>query len=90
MRNSPDLFDSIGDEIMRRVHERGAGKTICPSEVARALADNDDAWRALMPSVRAVAAHLSQSGKIVVTQKGAPVDAETARGPIRLGLPNGR
>ena len=70
-------------EIRRRVTERGAGKTICPSEVARALADD---WRALMPQVRAVAARMAARGEIAVTQRGVAVDALSAQGPIRLGL----
>ncbi|MEO1745267.1 MAG: DUF3253 domain-containing protein [Pseudomonadota bacterium] len=76
----------IRDEIMRRIHERGAGKTICPSEVARGLAASEDAWRAMMDEVRQVAGELRRDGLIDVTQKGSPVDPLTARGPIRLGL----
>lgn len=45
--------ERIAEEIIRRAMDRGVGKTICPSEVARALADD---WRALMPEVRSVAA----------------------------------
>lgn len=63
---------------------RGADKTICPSDVARALAAE---WRPLMPRVREVAADLAARGEIVVTQRGTPVDALAANGPIRLGLP---
>ncbi|QPH55697.1 DUF3253 domain-containing protein [Pontivivens ytuae] len=62
-------------------------KTFCPSEVARNLSDD---WRPLMPEVRAVAARLAEQGQIAVTQKGAPVDAEQARGPIRLARPQNR
>jgi hypothetical protein len=54
---------------------------MCPSEVARALADD---WRPLMDEVRAAAARLVASGDIEVTQGGTVVDPETARGPIRL------
>lgn len=61
------------------------GKTICPSEVARAIAPHD--FRALMPAVRAVAAELSARGAIVVTQRGRTVDVTRARGPVRLGVP---
>ena len=60
-----------------------APKTICPSEVARALESDEEAWRALMPAVREVAAGMAD---IVATQKGVPVDPVTARGPIRLAL----
>ena len=70
-------------EIARAIRDmaeaRGAG-TLCPSEVARALAED---WRPLMGRVRAVAAGMPG---IVATQGGAEVDAVAARGPIRLGL----
>jgi hypothetical protein len=71
--------------IAAMVAERGAGKTICPSEVARALAGED--FRPLMPEVREAAAALADRGEVVVTQGGERVDARTARGPIRLGRP---
>ncbi|MEM6373468.1 MAG: DUF3253 domain-containing protein [Pseudomonadota bacterium] len=74
----------VARAILRAVHTRGAGKTICPSEVARALSDD---WRTLMPTVRTVAQTLARTGQIAVTQKGKVVDAHSARGPIRLGLP---
>jgi hypothetical protein len=68
--------------------QRAPGKTICPSEVARALADD---WRPLMPQIRAVAAELVAAGEIEMTQKGTPIDPHGARGPVRLraraGLP---
>jgi len=73
----------IADEIRAQVTARGAGKTICRSEVARALADD---WRDLMDNVRAVAGDLAEAGEVTVTQRGAPVDVRTARGPVRLGL----
>jgi hypothetical protein len=59
------------------------GATVCPSEVARALEGGSEArWRALMPAVRAVAAAMPD--RVAATQRGAPVDALAARGPIRL------
>ena len=74
----------IASEIAHQVARRGAGKTICPSEVARSLAGE---WRDLMPDVRRVAGQMAARGEITVTQKGVAVDPERARGPIRLGLP---
>ena len=56
-----------------------APKSICPSEVARALAGD---WRPLMPRVRAVAAGLPE---ILATQGGRAVDPVAACGPVRLG-----
>lgn len=76
----------IAEAILDLVHQRGEHKTACPSEVAKALSVE---WRALMPDVRRVAAMLAQDGQIAATQKGAPVDAQTARGTIRLGVPRG-
>lgn len=74
----------VADAILTLAHERGAGRTFCPSEVARRLAED---WRPLMGEVRRVAAALAGDGRLKVTQKGQEVDARTARGPIRLGLP---
>ncbi len=71
--------------ILRLVRQRGVGKSICPSEVARVWAPCE--WRAAMPAVRAAACALADAGLIVITQKGRVVDGRTARGPIRLTLP---
>ncbi|MEM7521054.1 MAG: DUF3253 domain-containing protein [Pseudomonadota bacterium] len=76
---------SVEAEITAQVTARGAGKTICPSEVARALSPTG--WRGLMDDVRAAAQELAESGLINVTQRGMPVDLGAARGPVRLGLP---
>ncbi len=70
----------IAAVLMDLAHRRGVGRTFCPSEAARALADD---WRPLMPEVRRVAAGLP----LEATQKGLAVDPKAARGPIRLGLP---
>ncbi|MES1948101.1 hypothetical protein C84B14_12156 [Salinisphaera sp. C84B14] len=40
-----------------------------------------------MDEVRAAAARLIDTGEIVATQGGRPVDIRNARGPIRLGRP---
>lgn len=75
--------DRIADALLDLAHRRGVGKTFCPSEAARVLGDD---WRARMGDVRVAAALLVAEGRLVATQKGAPVDPVTARGPIRLGL----
>ena len=72
----------IDDVIRRLVRERGEGKTICPSEVARAMTDTN--WRSWMPRVREAAGKLLDRREIAVTQKGKPVDPRTAKGPIRI------
>jgi hypothetical protein len=74
--------------IFELLAERGAGKTICPSEAAKLVggtATRRD-WEGLMEPAREVARELVKAGKIVVTQKGKAVDAATAKGAIRLKL----
>ena len=71
--------------ILGLLAQRDPGKTICPSDAARAL-DADD-FRPLMGPVRAVARDLVARGELEVTQSGRVVDIDTARGAIRLRLP---
>lgn len=73
---------TIEAAIRALLRGRGAEKSICPSEVARALAP--DRWRPLMAPVREAAARMARSGEVLVTQRGAAVDPLTARGPIRI------
>lgn len=62
---------------------RGEGKTICPSDAARAA--GGESWRDLLPAAREVARSLAAAGELEVTQGGAAVDATAPwRGPVRL------
>jgi hypothetical protein len=75
-------MDDIAATILRLTEERGADKSICPSEVARALDAN---WRPLMAPVRAAAVRLARSGAVQILRKGKPVtDLDEVRGVIRL------
>ncbi len=78
----------IEAKILRLLEERGEGKTICPSEAAKAVAGSVERaeWEPLMVAVRDVGARLVGEGKIVVTQKGRVVDGGTAKGAIRFRL----
>lgn len=73
------------DTILELLARRAEGKTICPSEAARALHPDD--WRDHMEDVRQVAYAMADAGELEVTQKGEVVDGRTARGAIRLRLP---
>jgi hypothetical protein len=73
--------EQIEATILDLLARRDPGKTICPSDAARALSDD---FRPLMAPVRRVARDLAQRGEIEVTQKGRVVDIDAARGPIRL------
>ena len=57
-------------------------KSICPSEVARALEPEN--WRPLMGAVRQAAARLSTAGSIEILRKGKPIAPEAMHGVIRL------
>ena len=66
---------------MELVTDRGPEKSICPSEVARALGGEE--WRQLMDDVRLVGIEMESLGRIDVMQKGKRVDGKSAKGPIR-------
>jgi hypothetical protein len=73
----------IAAEIIRQTTARGTQASICPSEVARALAVE---WRPLLGPVRRAAFDLARAGRIEVLRKGRPVDPDAVRGVIRLRL----
>ena len=75
------LREQAADSVRDLLRQRN-GKTICPSETARAIGGDD--WRDLMPLVRDVAKALVGQGEVIVQQKGEEVDITAARGPIRL------
>jgi uncharacterized protein DUF3253 len=75
--------EQIERTILELLARRDPGKTICPSDAARAL---DDDFRPLMDPVRRVARDLVARGELEVTQSGRVVDIDAARGAIRLRL----
>ena len=80
---APDAPACVEATLLRLLAEREAQASICPSEVARALGDDEAVWRALMPAVREAAAHLAQAQRIEV-QRRRTVRIEDAKGPVRL------
>jgi hypothetical protein len=83
-RKSSAIDPTLEDEILKLLHSRAKGSSICPSEVARALTED---WRPLMEPVREAARRLVARGSLIILQKGHEVDPSTARGAIRLRLP---
>ena len=77
--------DPIGDAAFALLAQRTEGKSICPSEVARAL--DPEGWRRLMPQVRATAVGLARAGRLEITRHGKPVDPSAFKGVYRLRLP---
>ncbi|MFD0934939.1 DUF3253 domain-containing protein [Methylobacterium trifolii] len=83
-----DATAEIEETMLRLVAERGAGKTICPSEVARALGGpHSEGWGPLMQPVRRVAVGLAKAGRLPPLREGRPVDPDDFRGIYRLALP---
>lgn len=78
--------ERIEATILALLESRAPGRTICPSEAARALAGDGD-FRALMEPVRAQAWAMVDRAELEITQRGVPARRFTARGPIRLRLP---
>jgi hypothetical protein len=77
-----DTDAALESAILDLLARRDEGRTICPSDAARAV--SADGWRELMEPARRAAARLVASGDVVVTQGGEVVDLATATGPIRL------
>ena len=85
--SSRQIDEQLEQTILQLLSQRGAGKTICPSEAARAVAGSEErAWEPLMEPARAAARRLVALGRLDVLQAGHVVDASTAKGPIRLRL----
>lgn len=78
----------IEETITQLITQRGTDKTICPSEVARAIAGkNEKEWRLLMKPIRMVAVHMAKQGKLSIMRKGKHVNPDDFKGIYRLGIP---
>ena len=88
MEEAKELQVSLEAAILRLLDQRGAGKSICPSEVARTVAGSEvrSAWEPLMEPTRQAARHLVAEGRLLITQHGREIDGSTAKGPVRLRL----
>jgi hypothetical protein len=76
--------ETVENAILSLVEARGAGKSICPTDAARALdAEN---WRARLNAVRNGAIRLALAGKVDILRKGKPVDPTDFKGVYRIAL----
>jgi hypothetical protein len=82
----PADVDATESTILRLLEAAGRGKSVSPTEAARALTPDAD-WHRLMPQVRRAAVRLARAGQIVITRKGKPVDPNDFKGVYRLALP---
>jgi hypothetical protein len=65
---------------MSLLARRATDATICPSEVARAIASD---WRDAMPAVHAAIDGLVRDGLVQLSWKGRPLASRS--GPYRIG-----
>lgn len=79
----------IAETILRLLAERGPGKTVCPSEVARDIGGaQPEVWSPMMQPVRRIAVRMTKAGQIAIMRKGKTVeDVDDFRGIYRLALP---
>ena len=68
--------------ILNLLSKRGADKTICPSEAARAM--DGENWRDLMPMIHAVARALAEEAIVELRQGGERIGREAIVGPYRI------
>ncbi|OCW56607.1 hypothetical protein AWJ14_16840 [Hoeflea olei] len=74
--------------ILDLLSKAGPGKSISPSDAARALAGSDERqWSRLMKPLRQVAIEMARAGEIEIRRKGKTVDPGDFRGVYRLALP---
>jgi Protein of unknown function (DUF3253) len=89
-RPQREKAQTAGDGIDRQLEAsirdllaaRAATSTICPSDAARAVGDEN--WRDLMEPARRAARRLVDAGEVEITQGGSVVDPARAKGPIRI------
>jgi hypothetical protein len=77
-----DTDRRLESTIIELLDTRAATSTMCPSDAARAVGDDD--WRDLMEPARRAARRLVADGVVDITQGGNVVDPSTAKGPIRI------
>ena len=70
--------------ILTIAAQLGPEKSTCPSEIARMLFPED--WRKHMKDVVGAAIDLHHQGKVVITQKGIPIDVNQIKGPVRIRI----
>ncbi|MGY6653761.1 DUF3253 domain-containing protein [Amycolatopsis sp. TRM77291] len=74
--------DRLRAAILALAFARGEGGSCCPSDAARALADE---WRPLLPRARELARELARAGEVRLTQGGRSLDPDGEwAGPIRI------
>jgi hypothetical protein len=75
--------ERLGAVTLTLARHRAPDRTICPSDVARAI--GGDGWRSSMEAVREVVRDLARQGAVEVTQRGEVLDPDGSwSGPVRI------
>jgi len=86
--------------LLTLLQSRASSKTICPSEVARALSTEEltligvSTWRETMPMIRSIVAGMRNEGSVQILQKGQVLGGDLGTslehvvGPIRIRMIN--
>lgn len=92
----PQTLETVKGHLTELLHSRMYPKTICPSEVARALSSLElsklrvSDWRYLMDPVRAILFDMRSNGEVEILQRGEVIPQRMClkdiRGPIRARL----
>ena len=78
------MSDSAAALIAELLARRGPGKTLCPSEVARALAGEHEDWRERMTEVHVAVDRLADAGAITLSWNRELLGRR--EGPYRISL----
>lgn len=73
---------SVEETIFELLDAKGAGKSVGPEEVAKAV--DPEGWRRVLPQVRSTAVGLARQGRLEITRKGKATDPDTFKGVYRL------
>lgn len=75
-------MSAAAERMLALLRSRGAGRTLCPSEVARDLAGEGGDWRARMEDVHKAVDQLLDGGAITPSWKGRALHRR--EGPYRI------
>jgi hypothetical protein len=76
------VADRLRAAVLALARGRGPASSTCPSDAARAVADD---WRPLLPQARDVARELARAGAVRITQRGNALDPDGEwSGPVRI------
>ncbi|KAL8777264.1 MAG: hypothetical protein Q9213_007935 [Squamulea squamosa] len=96
LQSESQITETLKKLLVDKLQSRQYPKTICPSEIPRALSQSEltsmgvSEWRELMSLVRTILFDMRSEGQAEILQKGQVIPPETTlgdtKGPIRARL----